>query len=293
MNTTPLRYPGGKSVMTSFIEEIMQVNSMDNVVYAEPYAGGAGAAINLLVSEKVDSIRINDISTGIFSFWYFLLNDSKKFLNKIESIKVDLDEWKNQKRIFINSKFPSIELGVATFFLSRTNRSGILNAGPIGGNTFEKQDQAKYKIDCRFNKVNLLVQLKRIIERKECINVSNYDALTFLNELRGDNILVYLDPPYYKKGRELYYNFYNHSDHLELSNYLKHTNEFKWILSYDNINEIQQLYSDYPLYEFDLTYTAQQIKKGSELFTHSSNIVLPEKPIIKRKSKNIELRSIF
>lgn len=289
MNLTPLRYPGGKSVMASLIDEIISINSLKDVIYAEPYAGGAGAAIKLLLDNKVEAIRINDISIGIFSFWHYLINDFKKFLYFMETVEVNLNEWKKQKNVFLNSKVPSFELGFATFYLTRTNRSGILNAGPMGGNTNEKQELAKYKIDCRFNKNSLLNQFENIVKYKNRIKVTNYDALDFLNLLKGDSHLVYLDPPYYTKGKELYYNFYKHLDHFLLSEYLKKINNFKWLLSYDNVIEIQKLYSEFPLYEFNLTYTAQSVKKGSELFTHSENIILPKNPMLKRRANNIEL----
>src|SRR5690606_8065213 len=130
--------------------------SLKNVVYAEPYCGGAGAAINLLLGDKVESIQINDISLGIFSFWYYLVNKSDEFLELFNKTDINLEEWYKQKAIVKDSKEPSLELGFATFFLSRTNRSGILSAGPIGGKDPEKQAIAKYDISCRYNKDQLL-----------------------------------------------------------------------------------------------------------------------------------------
>ena len=287
MNNTPLRYPGGKSIMSTFFEKIFQYNSLKNIVYAEPYAGGAGSAINLLLNNKVDAIEINDISKGIFSFWYYLINNSNEFLELFEKTEVNLNEWQLQRKIFNSSKIPSLELGFATFFLSRTNRSGILNAGPIGGQDQETQSVAKYKLDCRYNKKSLYNKFIGIIERSDNIKVYNYDALTFLKKIKNKNTFVYLDPPYYHQGKALYINYYKHNDHLVLSNFLRNNANFNWVLSYDNVKEIQKLYSDFELYEFNLTYTAQKIKKGKELFTHSNNIRLPKNPTIKRKSTNI------
>lgn len=289
MNSTPLRYPGGKSIITPFIEELILTNSMKNVVYAEPYAGGAGAAINLLITNKVDAIRINDASIAIYSFWYFLKTEGDTFIKLILNTEVTLEEWQRQREIFKNAITPSLKLGFATFFLSRTNRSGILGAGPIGGQDPILQNNATYKLNCRFNKKNLIEKIKRITERSEDIFVTNDDALKFLKNLSDENVLVYLDPPYYKQGKALYLNYYKHDDHVELSSYLKETNNFKWLLSYDNVDEIRQLYSDFDLYKFNLYYTAQDIKKGCELLTHSKDIFLPKKLSIKRPSKNIPI----
>jgi DNA adenine methylase len=289
MNKTPLRYPGGKSILASFFEEIIEINSLKNVIYAEPYAGGSGAAINLLLNDKVDGIKINDISIGVYSFWYYLVNKSEEFLHLFEVTPVNLEEWQRQRTIFKTSTIPSVELGFATFFLSRTNRSGILNAGPMGGQNPFKQEVAKYKIDCRYNKEVLLEKFLDIISFKERIEVYNLDALNFLKEIEDSNTFIYLDPPYYEQGKALYINYYKHDDHLKLSNLLRQTDNFNWVLSYDNVDEIKQLYADFNLYSFNLIYTAQNIKEGTEFFTHSKNLEMPENPAIKRKTKNIEI----
>jgi DNA adenine methylase len=272
MNKTPLRYPGGKSIMSRFFEELFKYNSLKNVTYCEPYAGGAGAAINLLLNNSVDAIRINDASIGIFSFWHSILTHSERFLDRVNGIEVTLKEWKSQRLIFKNSTAVGFDLGFATFFLSRTNRSGILAAGPIGGQAEDAQQNAKYKIDCRFNKVELIERLEKIIAERKRISVSNLDALNFLKQIEGKNAFVYLDPPYYNQGKALYLNYYHREDHVMLANYLRCSAYFDWVLSYDNVPEILELYADFPLYQFGLSYTAQEAKKGSELLTHSSNI---------------------
>jgi len=159
----------------------------------------------------------------------------------------------------------------------------------MGGQDPEKQHKAKYKLDCRYNKRALLEKFEKIIEMRDNIKVYNYDALTFLEHITNKNTFVYLDPPYYEQGKALYINYYKHNDHLELSNFLRNTNNFKWVLSYDNVGAIQKLYSDFELYEFNLTYTAQKVKTGTEFLTHSKNIKLPKNPVIKRKSTNIDI----
>ena len=295
MNATPLRYPGGKSLMTKFFEEVIETNSMKNVVYAEPYAGGAGAAINLLLNKKVDSIKINDANIGIYSFWYFLINESEKFLRKFNRTEVSLKQWQKQRKIVKTATEPSLKLAFATFFLSRCNRSGIINAGPMGGQDPFLQINATYKLDCRYNKKELKNKLKQIIDNKEKICVYNDDALKFLKRFRkkAENILVYLDPPYYIQGAKLYMNYYKHADHAKLAEFLKKSDKFKWILSYDNVEQIRDLYSDCNLYKFNLKYSAQKTKKGVELLTHSKNLILPKPLEIKRKSKNIPIKSIL
>lgn len=288
-NYTPLRYPGGKSLMTQFFIDLIEENRMHNVSYAEPFAGGAGTAVNLLIQDKVDNININDANICIFSFWKSITEENERFVEKLIETPVNLKEWRKMHNILVNTKEYSFDLGFATFFLSRTNRSGILTAGPIGGNSEEKQELAKYKIDCRFNKEDLAQRIISIGKKNERISVTNKDAILFLKEIEGDNILLYLDPPYYVKGKSLYLDFYNHNDHQALADYLTNTTKFKWVLSYDNVNEIREMYKGFDLYEFFLNYTVQEIKRGSELLTHSKGLILPKELEIKRKGHNIPL----
>lgn len=292
-NRTPLRYPGGKSVMTPFFIDLMKVNGLNGVSYAEPYAGGAGTAINLLLDGKVEHIFINDANVCIYSFWKYAIEESERFMETIEATPVDLKHWAYYHNLIKTAKKHSFELGFATFFLSRTNRSGILTAGPIGGATEEKQEKATYKIDCRYNKSDLISRIYEISRYKQDIEIFNKDAIDFLTSLPASNLnLVYLDPPYFNQGKSLYLNYYSSNDHRYLSEYLSKATNFRWVLSYDNVAELRNFYKDFDLYEFQLSYTAQRVKQGSELLTHSTDLIMPSKLIIKRKRNNIILRKI-
>lgn len=293
MNGSPLRYPGGKALMTPFLIDLFRQNGLENVVYAEPYAGGAGAAINLLLGNHVNNIIINDANIGIYSFWHYLLTEPERFIQVIQDIPVTLAEWHHQKDIAQNTNKPSFELGVATFFLSRTNRSGVIMGGPIGGSSFEKQLQAKYKLDCRFNKANLIERLNSIIRRRKHITVYNMDALAFLRMI-PNNTFAYLDPPYYVKGKSLYMNYYKEEDHQQLANYLLHEAAFSWLLSYDDTPQIREKYQALELYRFPLNYTVSEKRTGYELLTLSPQLIFPHDPIIKRSksSKNIYIEHV-
>lgn len=292
MNSSPLRYPGGKSLMTNFFVDLFHRNGLQEIVYAEPYAGGAGAAINLLLNGHVNEIIINDANIGIYSFWDALVNESDRFIQTINTIPVTLTEWYTQRDILQNSTKPSFELGVAAFFMSRTNRSGVIFGGAIGGSTEEKQNDAKYKIDCRFNKQDLIQRLELIAANKRRIKVTNEDALVFLRQL-NNNVFVYLDPPYFIKGKSLYMNHYADKDHGELAYFLQNEARFSWVLSYDDVSQIREMYADFDLYRFPLKYTVSKKQVGYELLTHSKNIEFPEKLEIRRTHrKNITIYRI-
>lgn len=289
---TPLRYPGGKSVMASFFSDLFEINHLEHITYAEPYAGGAGTAINLLLADKVDRIMINDANIGVYSFWNAIINHTNEFVDRLQIVPITLNEWKKQHDILRSSETPSFDLGFATFYMSRTNRSGILGAGPIGGSSEEKQLSAKFKMDCRFNRDNLMIKILNIAERKRNVVISNKDAIKFLKDLKGGDKFVYLDPPYYVNGKSLYMDYYKVADHRQLAEFLKSTTKFIWVLSYDNVKPIRDLYEGYDLYEFDLKYTANIKKSGAELLTCSKEIILPGDKIIKRRAGNLLLKKI-
>ena len=292
MNSSPLRYPGGKSLMTNFFIDLFHKNGLQEIVYAEPYAGGAGAAINLLLNGYVNEIVINDANIGIYSFWNALITESDKFIQTINAIPVTLSEWYKQREVLQKSIRPSFELGVATFFLSRTNRSGVIFGGAIGGSTEEKQNNAKFKIDCRFNKQDLIQRLGIIAAHKKQIKVTNEDALLFLRHL-NNNVFVYLDPPYYVKGKSLYMNHYTDRDHQMLAHYLQTEAHFNWVLSYDDVFQIRDMYANSELYRFPLKYTVNKKQVGYELLTHSPDLFFPDKLEIRRgQSKNIKIERI-
>ncbi|MGO2346144.1 MAG: DNA adenine methylase, partial [Providencia sp.] len=146
---TPLRYPGGKGKLSYYIKSLIDENSLNDGVYIEPYAGGAGVALELLLQEYVRHVHINDIDIAIYSFWDSILNNTENFSRLVHDTIINIENWEKQKDILLNSgNHSTLEIGFATFFLNRTNRSGILKAGVIGGKT----QSGKWKLDVRFNK---------------------------------------------------------------------------------------------------------------------------------------------
>lgn len=292
---SPLRYPGGKAFMTDFLTEFIKDNYSVKPVYVEPYAGGAGAALNLLFNGTVDKILINDANIAIFSFWDNLINNTQKFLRKFDSVTPTLEEWMRQRDIFNELKNISqsnLDLAFAVFFLNRTSRSGVLGGGPIGGITLDRQKKAKYNISARYNKSNLRKRLLNIAAQRKNIEVSNLDALDLLKKIlvapieRQKNVFIYLDPPYYEKGKKLYMDFYNYEDHKALASFLDNSYNFKWILSYDSVLPIKELYSSFKQYEFAIRYSVNLHKQGKELIVHSRNSLM-ERKVLSHYSKDL------
>lgn len=272
---SPLRYPGGKSSLYDFTQAIIQCNGLERGHYIEPFAGGCGLALRLLFGGDVSVLHINDIDPGIWSFWHSVLNDTENFITLINDTNVTMEEWHNQKKIVDGDHVDdALKLGFATFFLNRTNRSGIIKgAGAIGG----KNQTGNYKLDCRFNKGNLISRIKRIAKYKKSINLYNQDAKQFISEIQTtvpQKTLFCIDPPYYKKGPSLYTSFYKPEDHQSLSETVKGIKN-PWIVTYDNVDEISALYRDNKQYSFDIQYSLQTKRKGSELLITSPTLRLP------------------
>lgn len=267
---SPLRYPGGKAKIAPLLKDCIKINDLSSCSYYEPFAGGAGAALDLLLNEHVQSIHINDADKSIYSFWYSIINHTDEFIDRIKQTPVTIDEWRKQKAIFNDKRVKRFEKGFAAFFLNRCNVSGILSGGAIGG--FEQK--GNWKIDARMNKETLIKRIEKLSLYAQRINITNLDWKEFLDEafsnINNEKYFIYLDPPYYNKGQDLYMNFFVHQDHLNLEEYLR--NKSNWVLTYDYSPEILEIYKTYDKQEYFLNYSARTARKGKELVIYSKNI---------------------
>ncbi|OMC83325.1 DNA adenine methylase [Viridibacillus sp. FSL H8-0123] len=267
---SPLRYPGGKDKTYMYVKDLIIRNNI--ATYIEPFAGGAAVAIRLLLNGNVKKIIINDYDRSIYALWNTIVNDSERLVKLIERTTITMDEWYKQKAIQENKESTDeLSLAFSTLFLNRTNRSGIIKAGVIGG----KDQSGKYKLDCRFNKEAIINRIKRISEQSHRIEVYNMDAKNFIfNVIKHTRkSLTFFDPPYYDKGPDLYTNFYSHEDHVELANTI-HTqmkNRY-WILTYDLAGQIENLYKKYNCKKYYLNYSIAKPTKGQEFIFYSKKV---------------------
>lgn len=269
---TPLRYPGGKTRLYNYLASIIEHNRIGHYTYVEPFAGGFGVALKLFFNEKVRRLIINDLDRSIYAFWHSILNESEELIKRVLDVNVTIEEWKRQKEIQENKKTASLlDLGFSTFFLNRTNRSGIITGGIIGG-----QDQnGTFKLDCRFNKIDLVRRIAMIASKRDQIEVYNLDAIEFMKQLNDDTkYFLYLDPPYYCKGPLLYMNHYEHENHLELCEFLKHTS-LRYVVSYDDSSEIRSMYEGFQSVQYELFHQVFNKGKGAEIMFFSPKLSIP------------------
>jgi DNA adenine methylase len=273
---SPLRYPGGKACLHDLVSTVLSLNNLSRGHYIEPYAGGCGLALSLLYGGHVSDIHINDVDASIFAFWQCVLTRSPELVELIENTPVTVEEWHRQKAVHRAADMKDVlALAFATFFLNRTNRSGIIKgAGIIGG----LSQTGNYKLDCRFNRKDLSRRIKRISKYRSRIHLSNLDAIQFMRQIKKqlpENAFFCIDPPYFNKGSSLYTNYYSSDEHAEVSKEvlaLRHP----WIVTYDCTSEIKALYSKRRQFLFDINYSIQTKRVGSELLIASKGLRLPE-----------------
>lgn len=270
---SPLRYPGGKTQLSPLVLDLARANDLHGGVYAEPFAGGAGVAWRLLLNGDMTEVWLNDIDPAVFAFWDTVVNRPDPLCERILCAEVTMEEWTRQRRVLSESNASSLDLAYAMFFLNRTNRSGILKGGVIGG----KSQSGPYKLDCRFNRDDLIQKIQRIHIYREVIRVSRLDAekclLKWVKELPR-RALLNIDPPYYTQGRDLYLSFYSHDDHSRLAKLVRSL-KVPWMLTYDDAPRIEELYCGLPIYRKSLVYYAQVKRRAFELLVLAPQLRAP------------------
>lgn len=275
---SPLRYPGGKAVLAPLLADIIQSNDLHDGVLVEPFAGGAGASLQLLFDEYVSDVVINDADPRIAAFWKAVINQTGELVDRVRSTPVTMKSWHDCRAVYTAapSQIRQLDMAFAVFFLNRCNRSGILlDAGPIGG----PSQNGKWKLDARYNVDALVERIYRVAEYRERITVTRLDARKLLRSQPSafPRNIVYLDPPYYVKGQDLYLNSLTPPDHEELAEVLLDDPPFHWVLTYDNVPEIRGLYESACPRPFELSYSAHRRSVGREVLVIDPRLTVSDR----------------
>lgn len=274
MYYSPLRYPGGKKKLAPLMRKMIEKTGKK--VYIEPFAGGASVALELIETGAVDRIVLNDSDIRIYAFWQEILNETDRFIKTIETVPLTIEEWKKQREICMNPDEHSLfDVGFSTFYLNRTNRSGILKGGVMGG----KNQSGSYTMDTRFNREHLAERIRRVAEKKDCIDLYCSDVRNFIDNILSkyaDQAFCYYDPAYVKKGSSIYMKSLKTRDHEEIARKIMHTKNNNWIITYDNEQIIRKIYEDYPIREFELNYSISSSHVGREIMIFGSETLVPD-----------------
>jgi DNA adenine methylase len=271
---SPLRYPGGKGKIANFLKLLFVENQLAGYDYAEPYAGGASVALQLLYEEYASRIHINDLNRSVYAFWRAVLHDTDGLCGRINSARLSVTEWKRQKAVQSATQPAPLDLAFSTFYLNRTNRSGIVDGGLIGG----KDQGGPWKLDARFNKVELIRRIQKVARYQSRITLTNLDAADLMRTTYRrlpDTTFVYLDPPYYVKGAGLYENAYQHDDHVSIATLVSSMNR-SWVVSYDAEPAILAMYRHFRRITYGLHYSAGDRYAGAEVMYFSHDLDIPQ-----------------
>ena len=276
---SPLRYPGGKTKLYNYVRKILEVNDLLGETYIEPFAGGAGLALKLLLNGDVRRILINDYDPAIYCFWNCVLNQTAALCELIDNSDISVDTWRIQKDIYEQQNADDeLSLGFATLYLNRTNVSGVIKGGLIGG----LGQNGTYGMDARFNKVSLIKKIETVASKRDSIVLSNMDAFDFISVEHLKHYyktFINFDPPYVNKGSQLYQNSFTENDHIRLSEMIAGCHR-KWIVTYDVCPLVAELYSSFRRSELDITYSVNRTRRASEYIFFSPNLTLPDDIIV-------------
>ena len=275
--TTPLRYPGGKAKLAPFVRHLFELNGLCDGQYIEPYAGGAGIAMDLLLAEYVRGVHLNDASYPVYCFWNTIIRSPDYLCRRIKNVNVSPQTWKRQRHIMGDANnWTHEEVGFAFLFMNRTNHSGIISGGMIGG----KAQRGEWLLDARFYRDELIKRIEHIAEYSHRIFIYCMDAEEFVseavNKLPG-KCCVYYDPPYYNTGQRLYLNYYKPSDHARIAQMIQRDTIHPWFLTYNNNKDIRDLYKFRRRRYFTLHYSASKSHFGKEVMIFSDRLKIPKR----------------
>lgn len=260
----PLRYPGSKAAFAPVFFEILRQMDVGFNEIVEPYSGSAAISLYALNTELCERAVLIERDPLVFAFWYSVFNETEALLESIRTTEVSMDTW-HRLQPLRELQAPDmgriVELGFAGLFFNRSNYSGMIGAKPIGG----LSQSSNYKIDCRFNRDDLIKKVSHLSRLARRVEVVFGDALSWIGQQPySSDRIYYVDPPYFDQGKKLYRHFYNVADHLDLYEVLASL-ENTWFLSYDKHHVIEKLYEDFNFVSMDFRYSSRMPKFGSEL----------------------------
>lgn len=250
-----LRYPGGKSKMLPCIYQTLNKEKVKHFV--EPYAGGCGVGLALLDAKVIEHYVINDIDYGIYSLFSVIKTNPEQLINKLQNTTPSHTDFFNA-RVKIQTGYSNCNILEAAWDLLITNRlaySGIVKANPLGGSYGTQQHLLS-----RWNPDNLIKRITKIHSLCDHITVKNQNAFEIIEDYYWEpQTTIFIDPPYYQKGKQLYTHYYNEKQHRELSELLFSLSAgcpgADIILTYDNNSFIEDLYYWAPTEKIKLHYS--------------------------------------
>lgn len=259
--------------MATYFKTLLAAQPKRCETFVEPFAGGGGAALRLLVDGSVERIVLNDMDPAIAAMWRAIVNSNEEFARLIETTPITIEAWHEHRATHMrrtNGSDSDLDIGFATFFLNRTNRSGIVGARPIGG----LAQKGAWKLDARFNRETLAGRVRLIGAFEDRITITQEDGAQVLQSMADPSTFIYADPPYLVKGSDLYLNAMTWADHLRVARAFA-TSTARWLITYDQDARVRALYPSFRTAEFSIGHTAGKPHVGKELAVFGPGVVVP------------------
>lgn len=252
-----LRHPGGKSKALKQIDEQLP-DSFDE--YREPFLGGGSVLFHIRQKYPIMPCWVNDLNPELFYFWICARDYNDQLVSEITRIR---DTCTDAKALYLEMKDVStesltdIERAIRFFILNRITFSGLGDSGGFSMYAYHNRFTA--------SSIDRLVKIQPLLQG---VRITNLDYNELL-QMRGNNVLCFLDPPYYKatkhklygKGGDLHTNF----DHDRFFTDVRECNH-KVLITYDNCDKITELATGLKVEEWQLQYSMRNNDKGKELF---------------------------
>lgn len=239
---SPLRYPGGKSLLADYILSKIQINTTKTLV--SPFAGGASVELALLDAGVIEQLVLNDLDFGIYSLFWTIQNEPNVLIDRLKHVSPTHNDYFNAQEEVKNdyAGCTIFEAAWSTLLLNRLAYSGIYKANPLGGRKGTKEGLLS-----RWNPANLIKRIEKIHSLSDRIKILNIDACELIEEMYWNpNTTILIDPPYVQQGKQLYRCFYENDDHLKLNVLLESLYQgfpgADIILCYDNDPFIEKNY---------------------------------------------------
>ena len=278
-SVTPLRYPGGKTWLLDYVKAFARFHKLSSTTIVEPYGGSASISVGLIRSQLVTDATVCERDPLIVAFWNVAIHRNEELIEYLSSLEINMETWYGLRRYLDLEKTNlqnELEAAGAFLFFNRTNYSGIIKGGPLGG----KKQLSKYKLNCRFNKGRIADKIRSLKALEDKLKIIQIDGLEYMKNhalQSPDNVFFYVDPPYYGAGKDLYRFYFTDFDHQQLSAFLTGT-EIPWLLSYDDAEFIRNLYqkkSNLPVYT---DYQSGHLRRGVKELLISNYVIPPASP---------------
>lgn len=254
---TPFRYPGAKNKMLPILMEHIKPLMVGQSSFCDAFVGGGSVALEVAKKFPYHNIILNDKDYWMYSFWDIVAGNETSQLPALLQLidqPATLEQFYKLREDEDDSK---LSAAYKAIFFNRCTFSGILKSGPIGG----KDQKSKYTVDCRYNASKIkqkIIAINKLLFGRT--TVYNQDINQFLIILK--DCPLYLDPPYVKKGKDLYTEYMVLEEHRQMSEVLKFKKN--WVLSYDDCEEVRFFYKDSEIIDLAARYCINGKKNSWE-----------------------------